>query len=554
MAAPTANGFLEPRPPVAPWEWIALAAATLLGGALRFWALDSIPPGLWYDEAINGLDALSILREPGWPLFFDTRGHPREPMFMYLEAIGILVGGTSRTAIRAVSGVIGTATIPAVWWMVREWRGPRAAILAAFVFAGMRWHIHFSRLAFRTILSPLFAALAGALLARVLRDARRGDAVLLGLVLGLSLYTYLSMRLFLAAALLGGILAVAQGIGGARRPRLAAAAWCAAAGIAAFAPLGIHYIGTPEHFTGREQQISLIDQGPDGWRLIAAQGRDIALMPLLRGDHEGKHNLQGPPRFIQLHGWRADPRDWAAQWEDAASQGRPLPDPHGTGVPAFDPLTGLLVYAGFGLAAWQAVRRRDWPSQFVLLWIALGSLASALSFGAPNQLRLLLLTPAAAFLIAEALEAALAEARRHGRSRFAWAAIAVWGAWFLAFEAKRYFHDWPRHPDVYLKFNTPQSEAARWLVARTDRPATIIASHLVLLDAPTFLFEADGVEGLVADTSLEAMPEGRVWWLATAPPYPPLAVQPPAEPRPRVVDELALPDGRIWLRILETGG
>ena len=67
---------------------LVIAMAT----ALRFWALGTIPPGLYHDEAFNGLDALGVL-EGERPVFFEAN-NGREPLFIYLVALICSCPGT----------------------------------------------------------------------------------------------------------------------------------------------------------------------------------------------------------------------------------------------------------------------------------------------------------------------------------------------------------------------------------------------------------------------------------------------------------------------------
>ncbi|MBX3728907.1 MAG: glycosyltransferase family 39 protein [Candidatus Sumerlaeia bacterium] len=536
-------------PPVARWEWFVVLAATLLGGFLRFVALESIPPGLWYDEAINGIDALSILREPGWPLFFVTRGHPREPMFMYLELLGILAGGTTAPALRAVGGVVGTLAIPATWWMARSYAGPRVALLTLAFFVPMRWHLTFSRLAFRTILTTLFCPLIAVFLLRTLRSGRRWDAAVLGLLCGLGLYTYLSMRLFLLAVALGLVIGLATAVRTPARRAVHLVLIAATVGLLVLVPLGLHFLSHPEHLSGRQRQISLIDQGAEGWKRIGRQAIDVALMTTLRGDHEAKHNIPGPPRFMQAYLFAPDSADSHARWRDARRMGE-APDPHGTGLPAFDLLTGLFCLGGIGLLVGQ-VRHRQWAGLFLLLWLLLGSLASVLSFGAPNMLRLMLLTPLAALCLALAANAIL---EHSGRSRrMAQVGIAILLVWFAAGETWRAFAVWPRHPQVWESYQARFRDVADWLVAHPMRAPVIVAPSYFVADTPTFIFLTDGVPGLVSDAikPAPAFPD-TVWVLAPHAPFPPVRFHAPTGSRaPVEVARFHDLDGAVWLSVLE---
>ena len=48
-----------------------LLVILLLAGGLRFWHLDRLPPGLYHDEAYNGLDALSLLQGKLFPQYYE---------------------------------------------------------------------------------------------------------------------------------------------------------------------------------------------------------------------------------------------------------------------------------------------------------------------------------------------------------------------------------------------------------------------------------------------------------------------------------------------------
>ena len=69
-----------------------LLVILLVGAALRVAGLNQLPPGLYHDEAFSGLDAISILRGAGLPIFFEGNGG-REPFFIYLHALSIFLFG-----------------------------------------------------------------------------------------------------------------------------------------------------------------------------------------------------------------------------------------------------------------------------------------------------------------------------------------------------------------------------------------------------------------------------------------------------------------------------
>ena len=134
-----------------------LVMVTAVGAALRLWRLSEVPPGLFQDEAFNGLDALRVL-DGYHPLFFPSNAG-REPLHIYLQALGIGMLGPTLAALRAASAVVGILTLPAMYWLGRElfgapseWKGRAIGLIAAAAMATSYWHLSFSRLGFRGIL------------------------------------------------------------------------------------------------------------------------------------------------------------------------------------------------------------------------------------------------------------------------------------------------------------------------------------------------------------------------------------------------------------------
>jgi len=138
-------------------EWFLLLAVIALAATLRLYALERLPPGLYHDEAYNGLDALDVISGLR-PVFFEAN-NGREPLFIYLVALSVSLLGRSPLAIRLVAALLGTLTVPATYFMVRELLGRREALLAAVVTAITFWHLNLSRVGFRAVSFPLLTAL-----------------------------------------------------------------------------------------------------------------------------------------------------------------------------------------------------------------------------------------------------------------------------------------------------------------------------------------------------------------------------------------------------------
>ena len=210
---------------------LLLLVIIFLAAALRLYRLDALPPGLYHDEAYNGLDAQALLRGERRPLFhevweqiafadeldalphgrfpvFFVGNYGREPLFYYLLALSLAVIGARPLAIRLVPALTGVLVVLAVYWLMRELlaqdeaaRGRRVALLAALNVATWYWLVHFSRFGIRPMLLALVAALTFASLLRGLCARRWLYWAMGGLWLGLSLYTYTPARVLPLAVL-----------------------------------------------------------------------------------------------------------------------------------------------------------------------------------------------------------------------------------------------------------------------------------------------------------------------------------------------------------------
>ena len=136
---------------------LIVLALLLLGAGLRLAALGDVPPGLYHDEAFNGLDALRVIEEGDFPLYFPAN-NGREPLFIYLIAASVSVLGRSPLAVRLPSFFVGFLTLAATYDLARVLFNRRVGRWTLAVLAVTFWHVHLSRMGFRAVLLPLFTA------------------------------------------------------------------------------------------------------------------------------------------------------------------------------------------------------------------------------------------------------------------------------------------------------------------------------------------------------------------------------------------------------------
>ncbi|MFN8498492.1 MAG: glycosyltransferase family 39 protein [Anaerolineae bacterium] len=348
-----------------------LFGIVVLGAFLRFWQLGAAPPGLYRDEAYYALDAVDVLNG-AHPIFFEAN-NGREPLFIYLAALGIAALGRTPVAIRIVAAIIGTLTIPATFLMGRAFFSRRVGLLAAAVCAITVWPINLSRVGLRVGSFPLIAALCFWQGAIAFRTRRARHWVAAGALYGLLFYTYLVARvtaLALGAALLVWLVGALW-----RRPRakpldfpwrgLGVAALTA---LIVAAPLGIYLATHAGDLAGRGEQVSILNPAishGDPLGLAARQAIATLGMFNVRGDFIPRHNV--PLR------------------------------------PVFDPLLGLAFLGGLVVAV---MRWRRAPNAFILAWTATMLLPTILAEDAPHFLRAAGILPVVFLFPALGLDAA----------------------------------------------------------------------------------------------------------------------------------------------------
>ncbi len=187
--------FLRSRRPLLSPLFLLLVVAA----AFRLWQIGMIPPGLFGDEAVDGLDALDVLAGRGQVFFPANYG--REGLHMFLVAFSFLLFGVNEVALRFPSIAAGVVTVPLTYWLGRELfhrtslEETPVPLLAAGFLATSFWHVHFSRFGVRGVFTPLMTTVAFWAFWRGInrRDWRWLTGA--GVALGINLYFYTAARL-----------------------------------------------------------------------------------------------------------------------------------------------------------------------------------------------------------------------------------------------------------------------------------------------------------------------------------------------------------------------
>ena len=447
-------------------ERILPVVVLLVAIFLRLYSLDTVPRGFSYDEVWNGLDALRIL-DGERPIFL-TENSGREALFIYLQALSIAFLGQTGLGLRVVSAIMGILTVVAAYMLVRRMFSARVALLTCGWLSVSFWHVIFSRVGLRGISLPLFLAVGFYCLWRGLEGvsaqatASSGSITttnrprpiiwfaLGGIVIGLSLYTYVTAR-FAPFVILALALYIALLHRRLLRQTLPGLVLALAMTTLAFLPQGLFFLTHPESFLERAQDAWVFNLG-------------------LHGDNAGQALFASALRSLGMFAIRGD-----SYWGTFIS-GRPI----------FDPLSALLMLMGLALAA---RRFREPACGFIIIWLVVMFVPNILTMDTPSSLRTIALIPA--IFILPALGAVWLWEAWESRSfvRQADASVmlralpvfvvtlAFLGGAFHTYHS--YFGVWAKAPELARPFNMDRLaafEAARRMVA-TDQEPIFVASN-----------------------------------------------------------------------------
>jgi 4-amino-4-deoxy-L-arabinose transferase-like glycosyltransferase len=298
-------------------NWILILLIAVAAIALRVYAIDRLPPGLFADESVEGLDALDVMAGNLNIWFHSQLG--REPIYVYLVALSYQIFGVTPLATRLPSIIAGLATIPATFFLVREWaiqlferaRATRLALLSTGLLAISFWHIQMTRDAHRDTLLPLVEAIGYFFLWRGMRTRDWRYYAGAGAILGLAIYTYSPGRfvsIFIAAFFVIelAIHLAKKSAQWARRFQSPDLNWrgLVVAGLLAIGvmlPLGIYFAYHPEQFSRRFESVSVFDQASPADAFTSSVTGNLAQFVVPDAGYQSKHyNLPGTPVFDLL--------------------------------------------------------------------------------------------------------------------------------------------------------------------------------------------------------------------------------------------------------------
>lgn len=424
--------------------YVVLAALVVLGALfLRTWKLGMLPPGVYPDEAVNGIDAITANAAHHWQLFYENN-NGREGLFMNLIAFGFNLFGVSVIALKMWSVLFGTLTVLGMILLGEELLASRrAGIIAGFLTATSFWAINFSRIGFRAIMLPFVLVFTIFFLIRGIQKKKIWDYVIAGLFFGLGLHTYIAFRIapiILVVLLLAFIVS---------RRRFFATHWkeilaFAVAMVVVALPMLVDFYLHPDHFSGRSSEVSVFNPKVNQGHLLLTLGKTFGLSLAqfnFWGDQNWRHNL--PP------------------W------------------PEIFPTIGIFFLAGFVYfiyeffyLLWRRFRAGERSDRLILVslllaWFFAMLLPEAISAeGLPHALRSIGTMPVALLLATFSIEAVFkwAEQAKYKKYKEAiWTALIVVAVGSGIWTTRQYFVDWAKSPALPGAFSQGYLNMSRYI-------------------------------------------------------------------------------------------
>lgn len=362
-------------------EYGGLALLTIFAFILRTIDLADLPKVFHGDEGeIGVLARYALTGSQPLPPFGTSWLHMPNITF-YSRAISLFIFGDSVFGLRIISAILGSASIPLVYFIGKRSWGILSGFLAAWLIAVSHFHIHYSRIGLNNIESSFFMILFLFSINALWKNETKNQLfeknniadgnpsyknehfllyISIGFIVGFSQYYYIGSKLIPIMAVIYFVFLLVI-----RKTQLTKVFISLLTAIIIFAPQAAYSFRQPETLLGRFDGVSIFsDQNVKHTLGVDAYlPRDLTKLI--------KHQIENNFDFFITSG------DTSAFY---------FPD-----VPAFDTLTKLFFWIGLGIAA---MRMKRFPEfQMVTLFFVGLFFAGFMTNDSPNGPRLLILIP-----------------------------------------------------------------------------------------------------------------------------------------------------------------
>lgn len=278
--------------------WIIFFLIFIFAFFIRIYHIESIPTGIYPDEAANGVDALHALETNTYQLFYPAN-YGREGLFINLQAFTIALFGNTILGLKLWSVLFGTFSVIGIYFLGKELFKRRVfGLISAFMLATSYWAINFSRIGFRAIMMTFILTFSFYFFFRGLRTKRLRDFLFSGLIFGLGLHTYIAFRVapLILILLVPALIFSYENF--LKRYYKHALFFILGAFISALPMFYDFFIAHPEDFDSRSEKISIFSPEINHGNLTKTFTRSLSLSLIkynFFGDQNWRHNYAPYP-------------------------------------------------------------------------------------------------------------------------------------------------------------------------------------------------------------------------------------------------------------------
>ena len=469
---------------------IGLIFVVSIAAFLRFYRLNELPPGMWFDEAWSTVAARDTTAQGVFSPYFAANFGGMHPAIVYLTRFANLFTSGHPLTIRYTLAGVGTLTVLLSFFSYRaifslkikdsrtcpelaeglkidaseessivNHQSSILALLGAFILAITFPFFLFTRMGFESSLVAPASLVVFWCLAVALRKEMAQWYLLTGAVLGLSLYSFDTARFLPFAVSLAywGVVLLHRRKEGFRR-HLLNFVWLTLAAFVIFVPLGTYFIQNWGQFTERAGITTYNTLGPgaasvplsllnNAWRTLGG----LSLPGF--GDVIARHNLPGHP--------------------------------------VFDVFLSILFWLGVSVLIWKWPVRQAQGRPFSIIfisWAGVMLLPVILTDGAPTYTRIFGAIPALAGIAALSFSIpdAVKRLTNYDLRLPIYGVLGVFLLLSLGVTTYDYFVLWAVEPALFDQFQVADWQAANLAKARLATGTVYLVPDLVDEAHPTF--------------------------------------------------------------------
>ncbi|MBN2754780.1 MAG: glycosyltransferase family 39 protein [Candidatus Goldbacteria bacterium] len=286
------------------YEILFLVLITAAAFFLRIYKINEIPLGVWFDEAQNGNEVISMLATNRFEVFI-PRLTQMPAMFTWLASVFVKIMGPEILSLKMVSIILGTLCVPAFYFLAKRVFGSaRYAAAAAVLLAFSRWHITFSRVAFLGMQTIFIEILFFYFYIRMIEDNKWYFAALAGFIAGIGLYSFSSANMVVVIAAAHLFITFLKDKEMFVKKQLKKVMIAGAIGLITAAPLITYAVNNWQDYTRRVKDINITQEIKEKGSLkpLLLSVKLHLLMFNFEGDYNGRHNLYKAPLVDNISG------------------------------------------------------------------------------------------------------------------------------------------------------------------------------------------------------------------------------------------------------------